>query len=187
MEDIVEFISFNEDAELKELLFKNFEEQECIITTKSSPKCTKKSRETGELFTDIFSKEIVCKSIRKVLVGSNYRKLINKFSQDYVEDFNLKNLPLDLPWGEWVEGSNSLIYYKETYYFRVYSIEKGAIKCYIYNDGKMIENDKNERLSEFLPIEKEDTTQKVLVNNIKLSSILRLQFNDRVLGRKNEI
>lgn len=179
----MDILTFSTDEELKDLLSGNLEEQECILTTKAIPKCTKKSRETKEPYDEIFSKEIVCVTTRKVIVGANYRDLLSRYSES-IEGEGVDRDPMQLPWGEWVSGSNSLIAHKETFYFRVYGVEKGSEKCYIYNDGSRIEEDRVSRLSEFLPTSREGDEQKVIVNNLKLNTITKLEFNDRILERK---
>jgi hypothetical protein len=113
-----------------------------------------------------------------VIIGANYRDLLERydsFISENEEEFKL-------PWGEWLDGSNVLIFHKDKYYLRTYIVEKNDKKCYIYNSGNQIEEDKRERLNEFLPIERENN-KKVIVNNIKLSNIFRIEFSDLILER----
>ena len=170
--------SFTTNEQLKDLLLKNIEEQECRIITHSIPKCTKKSRSTKELFMDVFSDDIICVSDRNVIIGANYRDLLEKH---YGPRSEIEQ-GFELPWGEWVEGSNVLIFHKGQYYLRVYMVEKNEENFYIYNNGNEIEKDKKERLNEFLPTEREND-KKVIVNNIKLSSIFRIEFDGSILER----
>lgn len=175
----MEKIVFKTTEELKKLLCQNFTEQGCILTTKSAAKCNKKSRETKEPYESVFSNEIICITTRPVIVGASYKDLLKRYSpkDETSEAAEGTTESLELPWGEWVNGSNSLIFHKDTYYLRVYSVEKGSDKKYLYVDNNSIEEEKLKRLDEFLPPKKEEE-QKVLVNNIKLDSIVSMHFND---------
>jgi hypothetical protein len=76
-----------------------------------------------------------------------------------------------------------LIYYKDNYYLRVYGVENCSEKYYIYSNGKSIEKSKLGILSEFLPTERENQDRKVIVNNLKLNTIIKLQFEDIMFRR----
>ena len=176
-------IVFTKDEELKDLLFNKIEEQECKLITMSYPKCTKKSRIDKELFESVFSDEIVCISIRNVIIGANYRELLKRYATTDVS-IESENKPMELPWGEWVNNTNILITHKDSYYLRVYIVDKNCKKYYIYSNGSDIEKEKFKKLDEFLPLEKEnDNEQKVIVNNIKLSNINTIEFKDKKIER----
>lgn len=181
----METLIYKSQEELKELLTKKFPEQECVLTTKSVVKCNKKSRDTKEPYEDVFNGEIVCQTTRKVIVGASYKELLYRLGTppESPKDTDEKPDSLELPWGEWVNGANSLITYKDSYYFRVYGIEKGSTKIHTYADGTVVEIEKIKRLNEFLPPKKDDN-QKVIVNNIKLDSIVAITFTDLWLFRK---
>ncbi|MCK9442855.1 MAG: hypothetical protein M0Q13_15710 [Methanothrix sp.] len=182
-EVIMKHIVFTKDEELKDLLFNKIEEQECKLITMSYPKCTKKSRIDKELFESVFSDEIVCISIRNVIIGANYRELLKRYATTDVS-IESENKPIELPWGEWVNNTNILITHKNNYYLRVYSVDKNCKKYYIYSNGSDIEKEKFKKLDEFLPLEKEnDNEQKVIVNNIKLSNINTIEFKDKKIER----
>ena len=54
-----------------------------------------------------------------------------------------------------------------------------------YNNGSKIEDDKVSRLSEFLPVSRErGGDQKVIVNNLKLNTIIKLEFDNKIIERK---
>jgi hypothetical protein len=173
MDDFVEHIYFKTDNELKDLLFNKIEEQECKLTTISYPKCTKKSRLDKELFESVFLNEIVCINIKNVIVGANYRDILKKYGITTEE-----SEPLELPWGEWVNGTNVLIFHKDNYYLRIYNIDKKGQKHYVYANNIEIDNNAIKRLDEFLPIEKES-----IINNVKLSNIKKIEFVDKIFER----
>jgi hypothetical protein len=173
------YFYFKTDEELKNLLLSKIGEQLCKITTVSSPKCTKKSRLDKELFESIFSNEIICINIKNVVIGASYRDILKKYNIATNEDNSKEEgKSLELPWGEWVSGTNILIFHKDNYYLRVYNVDKSCQKCYIYSDGSNIEENSANRLNEFLPIEKEN-----LINNVKLSNIKKIEFSDRTYER----
>lgn len=173
-----EHIYFKTDDELKSLLLNKIEEQVCKIITTSSPKCTKKSRINKESFESIFTNEIFCVNTKNVVIGANYRDILKRYRiNNEAEDSNDSN-SLELPWGEWVSGTNVLIFHKDNYYLRVYNVDNNNQKCYIYSNGKNIESNSFKRLDEFLPIEKES-----LINNIKLSNIKKIEFTDKTIER----
>lgn len=173
MDDFVEHIYFKTDNELKELLLKEIQEQVCKITIVSSPKCTKKSRLDKELFESVFLNEIVCINVKNVIVGANYRDILKKYGITTEE-----SEPLELPWGEWVNGTNVLIFHKNNYYLRIYNTDKKGQKHYVYVNGIEINANAIKRLDEFLPIEKEN-----IINNIKLSNIKKIEFADKIFER----
>lgn len=178
MDDFIEHIYFKTDEELKNLLLNKIEEQICKIVTISSPKFTKKSRINKESFESIFSNEIFCINTKSVVIGANYRDILKKYSSNNEIENSNDSKSLDLPWGEWVSGTNVLIFYKDNYYLRVYNVDNNSQKCYIYSNGKNIGINSFKRLDEFLPIEKES-----LINNIKLSNIKKIEFTDKILER----
>lgn len=180
----MENIIFSTDEELKDLLLNNMEEQECKLTTISYPKCTKKSRLDKESFEDVFTDQIICVSIRNVIIGANYRELLKRYGTGDMGSEGEESKPMELPWGEWVNGTNVLIQHKDNYYLRVYGVDKNCKKWYIYSNGNDIEKENFKRLDEFLPLEREnDGEQKVIVNNIKLSNIKVLELNDKKIER----
>jgi hypothetical protein len=174
---------FLTNGSLEEFLRGELPEQRCTITTKSAPKANKKSRITKELFENVFDKGIICQSTRDVLIGVSYKEMLSRYPKEGEQDQVLITEESKLPWGEWVEGSNSLIVNKDEYYLRVYQVEKGSMKLYIDKYGNTIGDEKVLRLNEFLPPEKEDSDKKFIVNMIKLSSIEKIEFEDRIFVR----
>jgi hypothetical protein len=177
-------VVFSTNDLLKEFLSGNLSEQRCTITTKSALKGNKKSRVTKELFESVFDDGVQCVSTRNVLIGVSYRDMLDRYPKDDVPTGQeVITEESKLPWGEWVEGSNSLILHKGEYYLRVYQVEKGSIKTYVNNQGSPIPNEKILRLDEFLPADKEDSDKKFIVNTLRVSSIERIEFEDSVLIR----
>lgn len=176
-------IFFLEDNELKEILIDNTKEIDIGITTKVIPKVIQKSRKNKELYSDIFEKEIVCISVRRVIVGANYKDLLIRNSDPSKVDTILKE-SFKLPWGEWIENNNTLIKHKDNYYLRVYSIDNNIEKTYTYIDGTEIGDSKMKRLIEFLPKKRNSNDdKKVIVNNLKLSTIIEIIIDDYIIKR----
>jgi len=178
----MENVTFRTDDELKDLLMGNISECECELITESTPKCTKKSRITKEPYEEVFEKDITCKVIRKVLMGVSYRELLVRNAKLPSASGIDPDKKFKLLWGGWRKGSNVLIEYKGNFYLRVYGIAEDQ-KEYTYSDGTKIEKDKEERLNEFLPKQKEYNGGFV-VNNLKLSSIMRLKIADKTIIKR---
>jgi hypothetical protein len=103
-----------------------------------------------------------------------------------------------LPWGEWVEGSRTLILHKGEYYVRMYPNKETFLAnlteakyFFVYSDGREVEMTKEEveiAKPAFFPVEKEKKTllegsfdeAKPPVNTVKLESIQEIRMNGEV-------
>ncbi len=178
----METVTFCTDLELKDLLMGDIDECDIEIITESKARCTVKSRITKEPYGEIFEKPIACRRIKIAKIGISYRELLirkAKQSSEFNDDIFSKKF--ELRWGIWEEGSNSIIKHNENYYLRVYGLDTPDEKHYIYDDGTEIEEDKQERLVEFLPKPKENSN--VVVNNVRFDNIVQINMNDTIFKR----
>jgi hypothetical protein len=176
-------VEFKTDEDIIDIILNNTAEQVCEVSTRKLEKLNKKSRLVKEDTADaVFGKPVYCTATRNVIICAEYSEL-RKRSGEIVESEAAPdgiNVRHELPWGEWVQGSNNqIISHKESFYLRTYLADKISTKEYTYEDGSKLEQDKINRLSEFQPpvssSDKEDV--KVIVNNITIGSILSITIN----------
>ena len=92
------------------------EKTEVVIVTKKAEKLLKKNRVTKEQCPYA---EVVKDSIIEGYVGKSYKDIINEelVAKNKAADFE----PNSLPFGEWIENSNTIIKHKDKYYLRFYT------------------------------------------------------------------
>lgn len=189
-----EVIIFENDNELAGMISDYRGCSQATVEMTTQPKFNKKSRTTKEPFEQVFKGNVVCTSVRYVSIGNDYAKTVQnrllkegKITSEQVTDFDTGSLP----WGEWVEGSKILITHKEQLYLRLSYLNANGYKSekiYHYENGKELNDDEIERLSEFLPVENDNNKygldQPVIVNTVKLSGFTAVRFDNKVFVRK---
>ena len=112
-----EFITYDNGEGLANLIkdFKGY--SQFTLVTITEPKCIKFSRTTGAPFESIFKGKIYKKAIRYASLGYDYEKSVNNRLAKEGQKKDFESFPL--PWGEWVEGSKTVISHKGVMYARI--------------------------------------------------------------------
>lgn len=139
------------------------------------------------------------------LVGTQNTHEVKEWMNCEIDDETIGDCTIEkfkaesLPWGHWLELSDekvsrTIIEHKGNLYIRIYYLNSNSSKSekfYHYENGDPISDELIERLkNEFLPLEKKsekqgvDEENQVIVNNPKLSGIVRLHFSGNVYIRE---
>lgn len=186
-------VEFKNDEDIINIILDNNVEQVCTITTKKLEKLNKKSRLVKEdTFEKVFGQQIYCTTTRDVIICADPNDLRIRLGEVVESEVKSEDVKHELPWGEWVQGSNyQIITHKDNFYLRTYLADTFFGKTYTYEDGKLVESDELSRLHEFQPPVQSDNNNssnendnKVIVNNITIGNILSIVIGDVRYVRK---
>ena len=143
------------------------------LVTQTEPELRKTGRETGRL---IPWKKVTKFSRQVVGVGYEYSKSVNN---ELTKEGKASNfVARELPWGEWLDGSKTIITHKGKNYVRVtFNANNPPHTEYKDEKGRLIEY---AELKEFLPVKGESrqgTDNPIRVATYSLDSILEFRFN----------
>lgn len=157
------------------------------METITEPKMNKKSRVDGTPTAEFFNGTVVCEGRRFVSIGNTYETAVNnrRDKEGGEKDFEA----MELPWGEWYNGSRIILQHKGSFYLRASYLNANSPKTEkVYKvNGKVLTEDQAARLHEFLPPKKGSSRQgvenEVIVNSTKIANVIRLKFDGKVYVR----
>jgi len=187
-------ITFSTEQDLLEIL-SNFDKRQQFLTLDSTvvKKANKKSRLTGELFTDVFKGEILATKKEYVSIYHNYQDSINnRLAKQGSDQIFVSE---GLPYGTWYQP-DLIIEHNEKFQLRYFQDKNSNYRhseyVFHYANGDVLDSALVERYwAEFAPpVSKSKKQDEVGVEletkprNVKFEGLNRLVVGDMILIRK---